>query len=276
MRGDGSGHHPCHPPVAGLSKGGEPSLESVAGKRGARGEVEAIKAVEENNCKFTKRSALGLRWGRMMKDAKFKAQFEAAPDAAKFKADWVKEIYDGAVRKHRTHTKEVSETWMNQGKLLTFLRMCWEEGGPTGHKDRQIVKDIMTTCGKCIDLGWPFCQVDPWSGAQKYLYFELQYREEFMEKWSETTCQEHEKNAVADSQPTEKPKPTPKKKAPDESAAALRDSKKLVVMAQSALAAARSLRRTIETSGGWEWAMTDAVQGKLKTMSGKLEREIKA
>eukprot|EP00959_Pyramimonas_sp_CCMP1952_P240374 5023406-Pyramimonas_sp.AAC.1 len=68
--------------------------------------------------------------------------------------------------------------------------MCELEGGPTGHPDPRTVNACHLICTQCIDMGKPFCQVDPQCPSNiKFMWFELIYRETFTKQWQEITTQ---------------------------------------------------------------------------------------
>ena len=115
-------------------------------------------------------------------------------DKGEWKRDWCKKQYKGAISRMRTYSTAVSEEWMSKGKLVSFLRMCYEEGGPRGQWDPETIEDCSVIATRCIQLGYPFAQVDEQHGKVKFMWFSHQYSDKFQKKWEESELQ-NEKEA---------------------------------------------------------------------------------
>eukprot|EP00959_Pyramimonas_sp_CCMP1952_P386215 8094415-Pyramimonas_sp.AAC.1 len=69
-------------------------------KKYLTGDLQAKKCYEEENCKFSMKSALGQRLQReLATNKKLKAEYNETNDVVAWKAKWVKTQYDGAVKR---------------------------------------------------------------------------------------------------------------------------------------------------------------------------------
>ena len=76
------------------------------------------------------RSALGLRLQRELNtNPKTKNAYKSSADKEEWKRDWCKQHYKGAMKRMRSYITSNDERWLSQGKVVSFLRMCYEEGG---------------------------------------------------------------------------------------------------------------------------------------------------
>eukprot|EP00959_Pyramimonas_sp_CCMP1952_P262020 5479152-Pyramimonas_sp.AAC.1 len=115
-------------------------------KKYAKGDAQAKEIVENKTYAFTMRSALGQRLNRELQNPKVKKQFNSAPDVEEWKKQWVVKQYADAVKRQRQFTTSLDESWIKNGKMVGFLRMCYEEGGPRGQWDEKTINDCYTAC----------------------------------------------------------------------------------------------------------------------------------
>lgn len=268
--------------------------------RNITGAQQVIKAVEENEGIFAARSALGQQFSRaLLKDTLLKKQHEEATDKQSVKTWWVNREYQKAkalVQKHYS-TSRVDQHSKN-GKLVSFLKMLYLEGGPQGQHDPETIQNCKVMAQKCIDLGYPYVQVDPMHKGVKYLYFELQVRETFQKVWKEKMV--NDPDAAPQPRPSTIPSPKPKPK-PDKANAnkditgksgkptnnkkdanfagvnkSLQEAKKEMTALQGCISSASSLLSTIKAGGEWTWARSEAIQGETTKMLENLESRVGA
>ena len=287
--------------AAGSTAGGVAKSDAgtdAESKKFEKGDRQCKDAVEKGDCYFAMRSALGQRLQRDLKKPKIKKLYVNAEDKEEWKRNWCKRQYKDAIRRLRTNTKSVTEEWLSKGKCVSFLRMCYEEGGPRGQYDPETIEDCARTARRCIRMGYPFVQVDEQNGKVKYMWFSHEYSDKFQKKWEEVETQnelkgdtsgrdlkggEKPKNAVTgggsaedmadeegddeEDEAAEAETTTTPKKERSPAQIALTFARRTVVSIQSTLASAKSLSEDIESTeggdGDWAWARTPAVQGKI-------------
>eukprot|EP00959_Pyramimonas_sp_CCMP1952_P464627 9486936-Pyramimonas_sp.AAC.1 len=138
---------------------------------------------------FKMRSALGNTFMREVSKpgTKLHDDWQACGQDQKeitaFKKKWASEKFSELTRKHKDRIDSYDESLVKKGRLLSVLRMCFEEGGPTGHQDAETVASVYGIAQRCLELGHPYAQLDPQSQTVKFLYFELQWRERFTKRW---------------------------------------------------------------------------------------------
>ncbi len=143
------------------------------------------------------------------------------------------------------------------------------------------LENCAAMCHKCIDMGYPYTQIDPSSGAVKYMFFSLTWRETFTKRWERKTVQAERDSPmkIRDASPKPDPqlKPTPdptKKKGLKKGAGtekspaqkALNEAKKITGKVHTTLVSARSLRKTIKNANDGDelfWAQGNEVDRKL-------------
>ena len=277
-----------------------------------KGDKQCKEAVEKGDHCFSWRSALGQRLQREIKgNPKTRKSYLSCADKDEWKRDWCKKQYKGAISRMRTYSTAVSEEWMSKGKLVSFLRMCYEEGGPRGQWDPETIEDCSVIATRCIQLGYPFAQADEQHGKVKFMWFSHQYSDKFQKKWEESELQHEKKDGgnkqkaiktgdadgadgaaaeSGDDAPDEAdpnktdPAVPPVKKEKAPVAVALAHARKVIVSIQSTLASARSLCEDIAEKtdeGGddadveWAWARTPIVQGKIDAAIKEIEGIVK-
>eukprot|EP00959_Pyramimonas_sp_CCMP1952_P454700 9470323-Pyramimonas_sp.AAC.1 len=176
-----------------------------------KGMLEAVDCVESDTV-FNMRSALGQQYYRKVQnDPLFKKELDEAPSEEAFKKKWVMQKYEGAKNKYKQYITSYQSDFEKKGKLVSFLRMCYEEGGPAGHLDETTVNVCRAICERCLGLGYPFAQIDDQGMSLKFLHFQLEYREVFTQRWEQVMKQSKEK-AICDTPATEAPTAAPMKK----------------------------------------------------------------
>ena len=276
--------------------GGAPVAMTPLQRKYEKGDRQCVAAHDAGDYYFGWRSALGQRLQRELKKKKdVKKKYMAADDKEAWKRDWCQKQYKGALVRMRTYTTASSEEWLSKGKVVSFLRMCYEEGGPRGQWDDETIQDCAVIAQRCITMGYPFVQVDEQHGKVKYMWFEHQYSDKFQTRWEEIENQAEKKSGggialaltrgvtkpgkgAADPEGADglegdgdddddggggggggKPKPKPKPKSP--ATVALAHARKTITSIQSTLASAKSMAEDIADNG--------AADGKDDTADGQ-------
>ena len=276
----------------------------------AKGDAQVVRTVEDNSFAFEMRSALGQRWQRDMKKPQTKKAFEGAPDPQKWKQEWIEKQYKGAIERQKTFTDSYDESWIKHGKRVSFLRMCYEEGGPRGQFDEETIENCYKTCTRCMEIGFPFVSVDEQNGSVKFMHFNHEYQEKFTKRWEQTDKQNENKSSVVmkrpagrqqadddadgddgaeggdggDNQGAENKPRTDSKKTVTEATKRLQMARRVIVSIQSTLQSAKSLESSIseledagatEREDEWAWARTPVVLGKIKAETKAVEATVK-
>eukprot|EP00959_Pyramimonas_sp_CCMP1952_P416902 8734383-Pyramimonas_sp.AAC.1 len=199
---------------------------------------------------FDMRSALGGRLTREMGgNPSLKKKYDLATCKDTFKKEWAKAQYDGLVTKHRVTTRETEQDWISTGKLCSFLKMTYEEGGPLGQSDPHTISVCLTIRRQCIKLGYPFAQKDRQSGELKFMHFTNEFKDHFRKKWAEHETQ-HEKQITsveaADCGGSIMPKPKAVPKPKTAAVEALNTAKMHIKKAKDIISSADSLVKTID------------------------------
>eukprot|EP00959_Pyramimonas_sp_CCMP1952_P185448 3877688-Pyramimonas_sp.AAC.1 len=235
------------------------------------------------------RSAIGNKFYRMRNEdseygRKLKAGWEAASNKTAFKTQWVNETWSKEIKEFRRTIQEHSQDWREKGRLVSFMKMLYLEGGPEGQKDPQTIADCRVTALQCVQLGYPYVQSDPANGSTKFLHFELQYQEKFKEMWQQVSEQTREQamenggNAAPGGPPAPAPKPRAKPKPAGPEVASLNYAKKFTTTAQLSITAAEKLLEKIKKADDqspYAWMNNQGVLDMIEKPLLKVDRAIK-
>ncbi|CAK0883130.1 unnamed protein product [Prorocentrum cordatum] len=177
----------------------EMAPETPLQKKYHKGDLQSVQAHNAGDYASTWRSALGQRLQRELRsNKKTKNGYLSAADKDQWKKDWCKKQYKGAIVRMRTYTTASQESWLSKGKVVSFLRMRYEEGGPRGHWDPEAMQDCAVIAQRCIRMGFPFVQVDEQHGKVKFTWFSHEYSDKFEKRWEETQKQNMDKALTDD------------------------------------------------------------------------------
>ena len=164
---------------------GRTSTGMRACKRFGQGDAE-LEHVVQTGASFGMRSALGNRLSRDLKEnEELRRRYKQATDVETFKRERAEKEYDGIVAESRVHQQSHSEGLARRGRPVSFLKMCYLEGGPKSQDDEETIKACERACVRCIKLGEPYYQYDPQTDTAKYMYFDSEYKEQFESRWSQ-------------------------------------------------------------------------------------------